>query len=57
MKSIPGLPQGDLIGISSKLTPYAAEAVIGSVSGAGAYVLTLRNSSNLSGFVSGQRPR
>jgi len=57
MRSISGLLQGDPIGISSKLTPEAAKAAIGSVSGADAYALTLRNSSNPSDFVSGQRPR
>jgi len=57
MRSIPGLLQGDLIRISSKLTPDVAKATISLLRGADAYVLTLRNSSNSSYFVSGQRPR
>ena len=57
MRSISGLLLGDPIGISSKLTPEVAKVAIGPVSGADAYVLTLRNSSNPSDFVSGQRPR
>jgi len=57
MRSISGMLQGDPIGISSKLTPEAANAATGPVSGAGAFALTLRNSSNPSDFVSGQRPR
>jgi len=56
MRSISGLLQGDPIGISSKLTLEMAKTAIGSVSGADAYALTLRNSSNPSDFVSGQRP-
>lgn len=57
MKSIPGLLRGDSIWVSSKLTPDAAKAAIVAVIGADAHVLTLRNSSNPSYFVSGQRPR
>jgi hypothetical protein len=57
MRSIPGLLQGDLIRISSELTPDVAKAVISLLSGAVAYVLTPRNSSTSSDFVSGQRPR
>jgi|GEM_PF-2379442 len=57
MRSISGLLQGNPIGISGKLTPEKAKAATGPVSGADAYVLTLRNSSNPSDFVSGQRPR
>jgi hypothetical protein len=55
MRSIPGLLQGYLIRISSKLTPDVAKVTISLLSGADAYVLTLRNSSNSSDFVSGQR--
>jgi hypothetical protein len=57
MRSISGLLRGDLIWVSSKLTPDAAKAAIGAFSGADAYVLTLRNSSTPSDFISGQRPR
>jgi hypothetical protein len=57
MRSIPGLLQGDHIRISSKLMPDVAKAAISLLSGADAYVLTLRDSSNPSDFVSGQRPR
>jgi hypothetical protein len=57
MRSIPGMLQGDLIQISNKLTPDVDKATISLLSGACAYVLTLRNSSNSSDFVSGQRPR
>ena len=57
MRSIPGMLQGDLIRISSKLRPDVAKATISLLSGADAYVLTLRDSSNSSDFVSGQRPR
>jgi hypothetical protein len=53
MRSISGLLRGDSIWVSSKLTPDAAKAAIV----ADAYVLTLRNSSNPSDFVSGQRPK
>ena len=56
MRSIPGLLQGDLIRISSKLTPDVAKATISLLRGADAYVLTLRNSSNSNDFVSGQCP-
>jgi hypothetical protein len=56
MRSISGLLQGDLIRISSKLTPDVSKVAISSLSGADAYVLTLRKSSNSSDFVSGQRP-
>jgi hypothetical protein len=57
MRSIPGMLQGDLIQISNKLTPDVDKTTISLLSGACAYVLTLRNSSNSSDFVSGQRPR
>ena len=41
MRSIPGLLQGDLIRISSKLTPDVAKATISLLSGADAYALSL----------------
>jgi hypothetical protein len=56
MRSIPGMLQGDLIQISSKLTPDVANATISLLSIAVAYVLTLRISSNSNDFVSGHRP-
>ncbi len=57
MRSISGLLQGDPMGISGNLTPGVAKEAIRPASRADAYVLTLRNSSNPSDFVSGQRPR
>jgi hypothetical protein len=56
MRSISGLLRGDPIWVSIKLTPDAANAAIGAVRRADAYVLTLRNYPNPSDFISGQRP-
>ena len=57
MRSIPGMPQGDRIQVSSFLMPEVAKAIVDRIIGADASALTRGYSSNSSDLYRDSRPR